>query len=185
VDVYDISAGYTDSFMVMGDSITFMSLQRQASDVSNLVNAGNSAAWPALINAAAGGTSSGEGMKIIDDILATFPGKFICLAYGTNDQPETLYEQMATIVRKIIAAQRVPVVPYMIWPNQDQEKPLAKLAEIDRLYADFPEILRGPDLYNRFLGHDEWIAPGDIHPTGEGMEELRRAWADWILSTYE
>jgi hypothetical protein len=50
-------------------------------------------------------------------------------------------------------------------------------AQIDALYAKYPEIRRGPDLWAALKGHTEFIPVGDVHPTMAGSEEIRKQWA--------
>jgi hypothetical protein len=89
---------------------------------------------------------------------------------------------METLVQKVIAAGKIPVVPHVPWSDQKlEEGPLLNQA-IDALYVEYPEILRGPDLWKTFEDHREWIPPGDVHPNAEGQEVLRSAWATVMSS---
>ena len=48
---------------------------------------------------------------------------------------------------------------------------------IDALYAKYPQILRGPDLWAAFLDRTDLIPSGDVHPNSAGQEVLRQQWA--------
>jgi hypothetical protein len=182
LDVYSAPCGASDSWLMMGDSITFMALMRAFSDLPALVNAIAADRWPAVIDAAEGGTNTSTAIEIIDEMMTGYPGRYVGLAYGTNDHVDEFV--MEGLVQKVIAAGKVPVVPRMIW-SQDSPEGVEINEKIDALYARYPEILRGPDLWTIFEGHTEWIPAGDVHPTEEGSEVLRAAWAEVIAATGE
>jgi hypothetical protein len=191
LDVYSAPEGITDSWLLMGDSITSMAFARPWNDLQNLVMAANPNAYPAELNAGVGGTSSWTGLSVIDSMLQATPARFIALAYGTNDHPvegsSTFLNRMDTLCQKIIAAGRIPVVPRVIWPNStDPADGLKKALMIDTLYTRYPtQVMKGPDLYNIFKDHSEWIPVGDVHPNGVGMEVLRQSWSVAMLKAYQ
>jgi hypothetical protein len=140
----------------------------------SLVRAAKPAYWPAVLDAAIGGTNTGTATAVIDDTMKDFPGRFVVLAYGTNDHPDGF--QMETLVQKVLAAGKTPVVPHMPWSAQSTEGPAIN-QQIDELYAKYPQIVRGPDLWAFFQGRTDLIPPGDVHPNSQGQEELRKQWA--------
>ena len=71
--------------------------------------------YPAVIDAAIGGTSTATAAGVIDDTMSTFPGRYVVLAYGTNDDPANF--RMEDLVLKVFAAGKVPVIPHMPWSD--------------------------------------------------------------------
>jgi hypothetical protein len=174
-DVFSTPSGATDSWLFMGDSITYMTMQYPWNDLPQLVHKARADRWPAVIDAAIGGTNTTTAMAVIDATMAGFPGRYVVLAYGTNDHSNELH--MEELVQHVIAAGKVPVVPHMPWADGKlTEGPLIN-AQIDALYVKYPAILKGPDLWAAFLNRTDYIAAGDVHPNGAGQEYLRGLWA--------
>lgn len=177
LDVHSAPEGATDSWLFMGDSITFMSTSYLFSDLPALVNEQAADRWPAVIPAAIGGTNTTTAMEAIDSTMEDFPGRFVVLAYGTNDHP---YEyHMEELVQKVIAAGKAPVVPHMPWSTdsrvQEEGPEINEL--IDGLYAKYDEIVRGPDFWTIFTDRTDLIPTGDVHPNDDGKAEFRKQWA--------
>jgi hypothetical protein len=158
----------------MGDSITYMTMTYAFSDLPSLVAAQSPGYWPAALDAALGGTNTTSALEVIDDTMKDFPGRFVALAYGTNDHANELH--MEELVQHVIAAGKVPVVPHMPWSDGSVDGPAINAA-IDALYTKYPEIVPGPDLWAFFEGRTDLIPSGDVHPNGQGQEELRKQWA--------
>jgi lysophospholipase L1-like esterase len=175
VDLYSAPAGGSDGWLFMGDSITYMATQRAFSDLPALVEKTTKGRVPLVVDGALGGTNTSTAQDIIAESLAEFDGRYVVLAYGTNDHaPEY---KMESLVQKVIAAGKIPALPHVPWSDQKlEEGPLLNDA-IDALYVEYPQILRGPDLWQAFEDHLEWIPSGDVHPNAEGQEVLRSAWA--------
>jgi hypothetical protein len=174
-DVFSTPSGATDSWLFMGDSITYMTMSYPWCDVPQLVHKARADRWPAMIDAAIGGTNTTTAMAVIDDTMAGFPGRYVVLAYGTNDHSNELH--MEELVQHVIAAGKIPVVPHMPWSDGKlTEGPLIN-AQIDALYVKYPVILKGPDLWAAFLNRTDYIPSGDVHPNGPGQEYLRGLWA--------
>jgi len=182
LDVYSVPAGATDSWMLMGDSITFLGNLYPSSDLPALVQKDNQARYPAIIDAAISGTSALSAVNVIDATIAGFLGHYVVLAYGTNDLSDEFPGNMETLVKKVIASGRAPVVPHMPWSDQRLDRGPMINASIDALYAKYPEILHGPDLWAVFLNRNDLIPPGDLHPNDLGKEEQRKAWAQVIAA---
>ena len=177
LDVHSAPEGATDSWLFMGDSITFLSTTYLFSDLPALVNADAADRWPAIAPAAIGGTNTTTAMAALQDTLLDFPGRFVTLNYGTNDHANDYHAE--ELAQTVIAAGKVPVIPHMPWSadaNVQVQGPLIN-AQIDALYAKYPEIRRGPDLWAALENHAEWIPMGDVHPTDAGREEIRKQWA--------
>jgi len=176
IDVYSTPRGATDSWMFMGDSITHMTMMFAFSDLPRLVAQRAPGRFPAVIDAAIGGTNTATALLAIDDTLKGFPGKYVVLAYGTNDSAGDSFH-MKELVERVIAADKIPVVPRMPW-SEGSPQGVAINQQIDALYEQFPRILRGPDLWAAFEGRTDLIPSGDIHPNDAGRAELRKQWAN-------
>jgi hypothetical protein len=175
VDLYSAPAGGSDGWLFMGDSITYMTTQRAFSNLPQLVSEAVAGRVPVVVDGALGGTNTTTAQDIIETSLAEFEGRYIVLAYGTNDHASEY--KMESLVQSVIAAGKVPVVPHVPWSDQKlAEGPLLN-QQIDALYSQYPEILRGPDLWAAFENKLEYIPAGDVHPNTEGMEYLRVEWS--------
>lgn len=177
LDVHSAPDGATDSWLFMGDSITFLMSTYAFSDLPKLVNTAVPARWPAVIPAGIGGTNTTTALAAIQDTMTDFPGRFVTLNYGTNDHPNEYH--MEELVQAVIAAGKVPVVPHMPWSAQQsiQDAGPAINQMIDDLYAKYPAILHGPDFWAIFNGRTDLIPADDIHPNDAGKEEFRKQWA--------
>jgi hypothetical protein len=177
MDVHFAPEGASDSWLLMGDSITFMSTTYLFSDLPDLVNARQGERFPAIIPAAIGGTNTTTALAAIEETLADYPGRFVGLAYGTNDQVADY--KMEELIKHVIAAGKTPVVPHMPWSSaaniQEAGPQINQI--IDDLYAKYPEILPGPDLWATFLDRTDLMPQGNVHPNTEGQQVLREAWA--------
>jgi len=175
VDIYGAPNGASDAWMFMGDSITYMTMTYAFNNLPSVVHAQKADRWPAVIDAALGGTNTGTATLIIDATVAAAPSRFVVLAYGTNDHAKEFH--MEELVQKVIAAGRIPVVPHMPWSSGSMEGTQIN-AQIDALYVKYPQILRGPDLWAVFMNRTDLIPMGDVHPNSAGQDALRKAWAD-------
>jgi lysophospholipase L1-like esterase len=178
LDLYSAPAGGRDGWLFMGDSITYMTTQRAFSDLPALVEKAKKGRVPLIVDGALGGTNTTTAQEIIETSLSEFGGRYVVLAYGTNDHAPEF--KMESLVQKVIALGKVPVVPHLPWADGKlEEGPLMNQA-IDVLYAQYPQILKGPDLWKAFENRTDLIPSGDVHPNGEGMEFLRGEWAKVI-----
>jgi hypothetical protein len=183
MDVHSAPAGATDSWLFMGDSITALSFSRAFSNIQRLVHDLKPSYYPAAIGAGVGGTNTVSALGVIDKYLEGYPGRFVCLSYGTNDHPKEF--QMEALVQKVLAAGKIPVIPHMPWATGKQEEGPMINAIIDALYVKYPQIVRGPDLWAGFTNRTDLIAAGDVHPNGQGQLELRKMWAATMVGIYE
>jgi lysophospholipase L1-like esterase len=179
LDVYSAPNGASDAWMFMGDSITFITMPYPSNDLPRLVRNAKADRWPAVINAAIGGTSAMSAISVIDDTMSGFPGRYVVLAYGTNDLPNEFGGNLETLVQKVLTAGKIPVVPHMPWSSSSNiltNGPQMN-QQIDALYTKYPQILRGPDLWAAFLNRTDLIPSPDVHPNSAGQEFLRQQWA--------
>jgi hypothetical protein len=91
---------------------------------------------------------------------------------------------METLVQKVIAHGKTPVIPFMPWAPDTQHQQNAAIINpiINGLYGKYPQILKGPDLFAFFSTHQSDIPAGDIHPNALGQADLRAQWALTIES---
>lgn len=180
LDLYSAPAGGSDAWLFMGDSITYMTTQRAFSDLPALVEKAQKGRVPLIVDGALGGTNTSTAQEIIETSLAEFEGRYVVLAYGTNDHANEF--QMESLVQKVIALGKVPVVPHVPWADGKlEEGPLLNQA-IDDLYSKYPALIKGPDLWQAFQNRTDLIPKGDVHPNAEGQEFLRGEWAKLISS---
>ncbi len=178
LDLYSAPSGGSDGWLFMGDSITYMTTQRAFSDLPALVEKATKGRVPLVIDGALGGTNTTTAQDIIETSLAEFDGRYVVLAYGTNDHAADY--KMESLVQKVIALGKVPVVPHVPWSNTKLEEGPLLNQQIDALYTKYPQIVKGPDLWKAFENHLEYVPAGDVHPNTEGMEFLRGEWAKII-----
>lgn len=178
-DIHSAPSGESDSWLFMGDSITGMAVYL-FSEIPTLVHGFAPDRWPVVIGAAVGGSNTGTAGPTLDANLLSFTGRYVVLAYGTNDSDNDGFStNLEAMVLKIIAAGKIPVIPHMPWSSipDIQAKAPGINARIDALYSKYPIIRHGPDLWTAFLGRTDWIPVGDVHPNDAGNHELRRLWA--------
>jgi hypothetical protein len=118
------------------------------------------------------------------DWLAVVPSRYVTLNYGTNDVGEPVadfYEAMSILVRDVLAAGRTPIVPTIPWRCNADVTPYN--AQIAALYAAYPQVVRGPDLFAFFNADRSQISSDCVHPTyPAGMNVYRQLWADWAIA---
>jgi lysophospholipase L1-like esterase len=180
LDLYSAPSGGSDGWLFMGDSITYMTTQRAFSDLPALVEKGQKGRVPLVIDGALGGTNTTTAQDIIATSLAEFEGRYVVLAYGTNDHAPEF--KMESLVQKVIAAGKLPVVPHVPWSDQKLEEGPLLNQNIDALYQKYPQIVKGPDLWGAFENRLDLIPHGDVHPNAEGQEFLRMEWSKLIGS---
>ena len=115
MDVQDASAGVQDSWIFIGDSITMDGMRHATvagtGNFAQLISAAKPAYFPAYEDGGIAGLLSADGAANIARWLQTFPGRYVGLAYGTNDanacvSPDTFYANYVTMVQKVLTAGR-------------------------------------------------------------------------------
>ena len=215
MDVHDASAGLQDDWIFYGDSITEGAMDHYG-DPSNpggpgtfgqIINAANPAHFPAQEAGAIGGTLSQDGVNSINTWLPMFAGRYVAIAYGTNDagwyegdpnvSAQNFYNNYVTMVQAVLAAGKVPLVPRIPWacagsPTGVEVQKYGPLLnqQIDALYTAYPQIIRGPDLWAFFQSNPNLInqtnpdgSPDCIHPTQTGYWAMRQQWANSVLAS--
>jgi len=188
VDIYDASLGAEDGWLFVGDSITANGMGHETSQgategFGKLIE-GLIGETPAQENAGMPGWATTTVMPYFQGWVNSFPGKYVTINLGTNDAaynlaPSQYFANMSMLVREVLAAGKVPVIPTIPWSRDSWHAqripPLND--EIRRLYKEFPSIVPGPDLFAYFNLHQDYIAPDGVHPTGAGYSALRKIWA--------
>jgi hypothetical protein len=192
MDVHDASQGVQDSWIFYGDYITAAGMDHDPRGVgtfAQLVNILNPQYFPAQESGGTGFVQSGDGARHIGEWLAVFPGRFVVLSFGSTDAdffaagdaslPDGFYANYVQMVKAVLAAGKTPVVPKIPWgrSNKIQVNGPRLNAEIDRLYAAYPQIVHGPDFWSYFGAHQDQISNDNIDPTLVGFWQYRRLWA--------
>lgn len=206
LDVHDASNGIDDSWLFLGDSITAFAMRNDGAGIgapsfASLVHASKSAYFPAAEGAGEGGWNSGTAFTIaspdgngtlFDSWIRNFPGRFVCLSYGTNDgadtsndNGQTTFDNFVKMIGIVTAAGKIPCIPHVPWAEDTAHQTNAQIinGRIDSLYAMYPVIVKGPDLYSILQGHTEWYQD-NLHPNPQGREQYRQGWASAVLGLY-
>lgn len=201
LDVHDASQGNNDSWLVLGDSITQDDMGHyEPSNFMQQVNAAYPGYFPVQFNGGVGGWDSGSplqtdprtGQVYMDEFLAAFPGHFVSVDYGTNDANEggpalaSYLSNMRTLINKIIAAGKVPVlrqsIPWGCTANILANGPTVN-ADLAQLLAEYPQAVAGPDEWSYFKANPSLIGGDCIHPTiGAGNAAYRQVYVQSLIS---
>jgi len=189
MDIYDATNGVTDGWLFAGDSITAGSMRHTDLSVSsdsftNQVGA-LAGVFPAQQNAGMPGWTAADMVAHLSAWLKLFHGRYVAISLGTNDAaagvaPDAFYANMSALVEDVLAAGKIPVVPTIPWsrdPTHAKNIPGLNTA-IERLYREYPDLIRGPDLYGFFSEHQMLISADNVHPTETGYAAARSLWAN-------
>jgi len=193
LELFDLSAGGTDSWFFMGDSITAFLFDRESTQhqpsFPELVHGANPRFYPAIINAGIGGENSSHGLAHLDEWLSVAPDfKYWGIGYGTNDAAGNTesagpFEQnMDAIAKRVLAAGHVPIfakIPYAADGGHAHVDAFnAALERVSKKYG----LASGPDLYSWFRQNPDQLVdklhPGEdkLHPPKNGIVEANRLW---------
>jgi lysophospholipase L1-like esterase len=197
MDIYDASKGLNDDWIFIGDSVTQMSMHHQIFECkygkgtfSQLIADKLPGYFPAQENGGTGYMQSTDGAGHIEEWMRIFPGKYVGLAYGTNDawnrmDPELFYNNYKIMVEAVIKAGKVPLVPKIPWSSkikEIQEHGFILNAKIDELYRKYPQIIKGPDYWDYYKKNPELLSPDGVHPSWpDGLFVYRKMWAECAL----
>jgi len=192
LDVHDATGPIEDDWIFFGDSITEGGMAHSslgAGTWAQLIAAANPGYFPAYESGGIGGTLAADGANGISRWLSIFPGRYVGLSYGSNDAgsnvpPSTFYSQYAQMVDAVLGAEKIPVVPKIPWscnPTLQANVPGLN-AQIDALYAAYPQIVRGPDLWAYFQSHPGDLSSDCLHPTASGYVAYRQQWTNAMTS---
>jgi lysophospholipase L1-like esterase len=197
MDIYDASKGVKDDWIFIGDSVTQMSMHHGIfkckygkGTFSQLINAEIKDYFPVQENGGTGYMQSTDGAGHIEEWMKIFPGKYVGLAYGTNDawngvDPELFYNNYKVMVEAVLKAGKIPMIPKIPWSSaitQIQENGVELNSKIDELYKKYPKIIKGPDYWSFYKLNPSLLSPDGVHPsTPEGLFMYRKLWANTAL----
>lgn len=192
VDVHDASQGVQDDWIILGDSITAGGLMVAGDNTfAVIINKAKPGYFPVAECGGIAGAFSWQGAQYINSWLAVFPGKYVGIAYGTNDAggdttgAAAFYTYEETIVKAVLAAGKIPVVakiPYSTNVNYTNNIPSYN-AQIDALYTAYPQIIKGPDFWTYFKNNPSLLGGDGVHPSDAGYVALRQEWANVALTS--
>lgn len=196
LDVFDASAGTSDDWIFYGDSITEGAMGHETENgivsFPQLINAKFPNNFPVEENGGIGFQTTTSALTYIDKQLALFPGKYVGLTYGTNDagvNGTTFYNNYVLLVQKVLNAGKVPIVPTIPWgcisrlQNDDPTVAGTVNYEIQQLYKNYPQVIKGPDLWTYFKTHQSLIYSDCIHPSiPNGMGAYRHQWVNAMIA---
>jgi lysophospholipase L1-like esterase len=150
---------------------------------------------PTVYNAAVNGTTSADGLAAIDALLAgsTSPGiNVVVLAFGTNDagngvSDATFLSNMTSMIAKVVAAGKTPVVPKIMYASADPwhtNIPAKNTVIANSIWGVLPGVVAGPDLWTLVSAHPEYLAGDGIHLTVPGCDFVITSWKDSLAWAY-
>jgi lysophospholipase L1-like esterase len=199
VAIHDAHAGASDSWIIFGDSITQRGIMHDEANgfgqiIPKQINALFPTYYPYWENGGEGGWTAADIQSSFSSWLANFPGKYVGLAFGTNDANlggtyvTNFQSNMQTLITAVLNAGKTPVIPRIPWggtTNLLANVPTLNTI-IDTLITSNPGTLAGPDMYAYFNAHQSEIDPTDhIHPTdpalstGNGYVDYKAQWVAW------
>ncbi len=193
-DVHDISDGIYDSWLFLGDSITAGGMNNcYGTGFATYVNQLDCRYFPIQENGGIGGIRSVDGRENIDRWLSVYSGKYVSIAYGTNDAwgndgsgAEAYYENTKYMIDAVLAAGKIPVLPKIPYStNADVNGHLDDFnGMIDRLYKEYDgKLIQGPDFETYFRENPDGLSGDGVHPSSEGYDAMRQIWAKTMYET--
>lgn len=194
MDVYDASKGLSDDWIIYGSSTPSMAMSHAVKgetpqSFSQMVNEVQPQYFPVQENGSISGLETSDGVKNINTWLSLFPGKYVVLAFGANDaercvDPTVFHANYVALLNSVISAGKIPVVPTFNWSKLQGVSNCgpALIKEIENLYVDYPEVVKGPDFWTYFMTHPELISSDNTHPTDIGLGLYRELWAKAMLA---
>ena len=194
VDIHSVTDGLVDSWMFYGDSITacgMVTFSAGDGNFADFLHQLDPRFYPAQENGGIGGVLSTHGKANIDRWLKQFPGQYVSIAYGTNDcwgdqtGAEQYYDNLVYMIRAIQAAGKTAVLPKIPF---SLEKGISGNVErynakVDQIYAEFPDVIPGPDFYTWFKENPDMLSGDGVHPSDAGYNAMRKIWAETVLES--
>jgi lysophospholipase L1-like esterase len=202
IDVFDMSSddALRNTFFFSGDALTGIAYNRfdeNQPSFAELVHAATPGQYPAMEDGGMDGWSTDgvAGSGSIDEWLALNPDvHYWLLQWGTNDafsqlSPDRYRADMQTIVDKIRAAGRVPILARLPAINAARPDATAINQRIDAYNVVIDQVtaanhlLPGPDMHAVFSGHlNTYLLPDGIYPSSAGAQAMNQAWFDALKS---
>lgn len=187
-DIHNASDGVFDSWIFFGDSITAGGMNNcYGTGFATHVNRIDERYFPVQENGGIGGITSTDGRNNIDRWLESYAGKYVSIAYGTNDAwgnqtgAERYYENTKYMIDAVLALGKIPVLPKIPYAAESGVNTYLDEYnnEIDRLYEEYGDkLVKGPDFYGIIKENPDYLSGDGVHPSSEGYEEMRRIWAE-------
>ena len=194
IDVHDASAGATDTWFFLGDSITALAFDRSPShepSFADCIHERHGSYFPMMLNGGTGGAKSTDGAEHIDDWLARNPdAHFWAVGYGSNDSAGNTSDTtafraaMKQIVSRLKESGHVPILATIPYSTDGQH---ANIPSFNRVIEDIRldnALPKGPDLYAWFSSHPDELRSDGLHPNDKGAKSMNRLWADAVDSLY-
>ncbi|MEO8672801.1 MAG: GDSL-type esterase/lipase family protein [Tahibacter sp.] len=192
IDVHDASAGTSDTWMFVGDSITAAAFSRSlfADNFPERIHAVVPAYFPLMIGAGVGGTSTNDGVAHIDEWLGIHPEmQNWVISYGTNDSANAdpqfapaFGQRLRTIVATLKAAGKTVFVPRIPYKTGGESYLAAYNAQVDAVRSEYA-LNAAPDLYAWFIAHPNQLYDG-VHPNDAGARAMNQLWAESVRPLY-
>jgi len=194
IELHDASDGTDDSVFFLGDSITAAAFARCPANQPSFAEFVHQAApgrFPAMIDGGVDGVNSGFGVSVIQNWLALNPDFHLwAIGYGTNDAwqkvPPAVFEaQLQTLVDRIVAAGRVPVIARIPFATKGPaDADMRALNVVIDLVTARNGLLPGPDLYAWFSAHPDELSQDGVHPSDAGTLSINRLWYEALRPLY-
>ncbi|HEY6105154.1 MAG TPA: GDSL-type esterase/lipase family protein [Anaeromyxobacteraceae bacterium] len=182
IDVHDLSGGGDDIWVFFGDSITagvFDRAPEHQPSFAEIVSRLHPGFFPAMVDAGIPRLRIADAVAEVDRVLALNPeARAVSVGVGSNDHDPVAYRRdLDEVVRRILAAGRIPVlqrVPFQTKYAEDYVAPLAAVVdEVARAHGLVP----GPDLHGWFKAR-----PADLrdtlHPDDAASVAMSWLWAE-------
>lgn len=186
-DIHNVSDGVTDSWIFFGDSITAGGMNNcYGTGFATHINQLDARYFPVQENGGIGGITSTDGRNNIDRWLSTYPGKYVSIAYGTNDAwgnqtgAEKYYENTVYMIEAVLALGKTPILPKIPYATESGVNSYLDdyNAMVDRIYEEYPQVVKGPDFDAYFRENPDMLSHDGVHPSSDGYAQMRIIWAE-------
>ena len=89
------------------------------------------------------------------------------------------------MIQAVLNAGKVPIlpkIPFSTNPDVGDNVPYYN-AMIDKIYEEFPEVVKGVDFYAFFEEHPDYLSSDGVHPNDTGYAEMRKIWAETMYQS--
>ncbi len=188
IDVHDLSDGGDDVWVFFGDSITagvFDRAPERQPSFAEIVARFHPGFFPAMVDAGIPRLRTADAVAEVERVMELNPdARVVAVGVGSNDNDPAAYRRdLDEVVRRIIAAGRIPMVqrvPFQTKYPQDYAAPLA--AAVDEVAREHG-LLPGPDLHSWFKARPEDLRD-TLHPNDAGSVAMSWLWAEAARPLY-